>query len=318
MNKNECSDSNAAENFSSTDPIPKNAKRKADEADLIFDDDLLCITCHDLVIDATQTACCGSLFCRSCITTWIAASDSCPTCRSSLQLKNLITDVRSDRKSASQPRCCKQKEYGCEYIGSRNEMVEHEKSCKFIPITFLEQQSHELSAELSEAKQKIVTLTAELADAKVLATADSRLSQKALQQCQNLLTKSLKTAGFQEPYLKKVNNLNVVKVFPLDPNPNMKHRFFYTNAEEEYCIRISIGMRYVSLSLYCDTRIVKAHTEDVGFVLIHPDGQHLNRKIRLSADFVERGRLGCSYDEWMTAAEFVGFCRAEAFACGVY
>jgi len=54
---------------------------------------LLCIICHDKMKDPVITKC-GHLFCRGCVTEWLANIDKqskrvCPTCRKGATLRDL-------------------------------------------------------------------------------------------------------------------------------------------------------------------------------------------------------------------------------------
>lgn len=123
-------------------------KRKSDHTDGAgeIDEDLSCVTCYDLVVNATQTPCCGSLFCRECISKWLTSKETCPCCRKMLLEKQLITDVRTERKSANHPRCCKYKNEGCNFIGTRNEMMAHNSTCQY---ELIEEQRNELQRSIS-------------------------------------------------------------------------------------------------------------------------------------------------------------------------
>jgi CheY-like chemotaxis protein len=105
------------------------------------DYDLLCVICADLVSDAYQTSCCGSLFCKSCISSWVnrgsivGRTQSCPTCRTQLTNSMIVPDVRSDRKSAEHIRHCPfHAEFGCAFAGNRREVSSHQDTCTYKPV----------------------------------------------------------------------------------------------------------------------------------------------------------------------------------------
>ncbi|RQM24312.1 hypothetical protein B5M09_001618 [Aphanomyces astaci] len=51
---------------------------------------LECAICKDYLATATQTSCCGTVFCKRCIRTWVRAKGTCPVCRKSHSLENLV------------------------------------------------------------------------------------------------------------------------------------------------------------------------------------------------------------------------------------
>jgi hypothetical protein len=91
-----------------------------------IEEDFLCMICHNLVEDAVQTVCCGSLYCHKCIESWLSRKKTCPLCSKPHELSELQNDVRSDRNSANIIRKCK--EDGCTYTGNRYHMKKHEIS----------------------------------------------------------------------------------------------------------------------------------------------------------------------------------------------
>jgi CheY-like chemotaxis protein len=106
------------------------------------DYDLVCVICVDLVVDAHQTTCCGSLFCKSCISSWVnrvsvsGRAQLCPTCRTQLTSSMIVVDVRSDRKSAEHIRYCPfHAEFGCAFAGNRREVSSHQETCTYKPVT---------------------------------------------------------------------------------------------------------------------------------------------------------------------------------------
>ena len=122
------------------------------------DPELDCVICLTLVLNATQSSCCGSTFCRTCIHVWLDSNDTCPTCRSNIkEAKDIHPDCRTDRKSSQQSRPCKyNEEHGCDFTGNRKEVEDHEPRCPEIPahvhrakVTALEKEKRELDAKIS-------------------------------------------------------------------------------------------------------------------------------------------------------------------------
>ena len=98
--------------------------------------ELQCLICLELVVDATQVACCGALHCRACISQCI----TCPNCRKPVSAANIIPDFRSERLSAAAARPCLYADSGCNFEGNRAAAAAHEDVCCFVPFDVLRQQ----------------------------------------------------------------------------------------------------------------------------------------------------------------------------------
>lgn len=99
------------------------------------DDVIHCMICSELVMRAVRTSCCKHIFCADCITEWLSKGvnevHSCPNCRAMIGKDSLVPDDTVDEKSASVERCCPQKdEFGCSFVGTRDEVENHKKSCQ--------------------------------------------------------------------------------------------------------------------------------------------------------------------------------------------
>ena len=81
--------------------------------------DLSCGICFELMVDATQTACCGGGFCRACI----KQVGTCPLCRAVLNAGRVLSDARAERLSAVKLRSCTHK--WCRFTGNRAELAAH-------------------------------------------------------------------------------------------------------------------------------------------------------------------------------------------------
>ena len=103
-------------------------KRSLDE------EELTCSICIELVVDAVQISCCGSLYCRACI----CKCTCCPLCRKSFEI---IPDVRCERLSAATLRKCT----WCSFRGNRASVSQHEaRECDLIPASILRNKIEEL------------------------------------------------------------------------------------------------------------------------------------------------------------------------------
>lgn len=66
-------------------------------------ENLQCLICQELVVDAVQVLCCGALHCRACI----SKCDRCPQCRKHVNADCIGFDVRCERLSAAYVRPCR-------------------------------------------------------------------------------------------------------------------------------------------------------------------------------------------------------------------
>jgi hypothetical protein len=107
-------------------------------------EDLLCTICLRLVLEAAQTGCCGNLYCRKCIFTWLNTNATCPSCRAGLRFDDVLPDVRAERRSAAATRRCVHYQYGCRFEGNRAAMHYHEIMCAFAPQEIREKQISKL------------------------------------------------------------------------------------------------------------------------------------------------------------------------------
>lgn len=113
-----------------------NPKRRYSEEQ----EELKCSICLDLVIDAVQVICCGTLYCRACI----CKCATCPLCRKAF---SIIPDVRCERLSAAALRQCS----WCSFKGHRASVADHEaRECHLVPVGVLRKKN----ADLEEAFRK--------------------------------------------------------------------------------------------------------------------------------------------------------------------
>lgn len=280
-------------------------KRKSDDTGgaTLIDEDVACVTCHDLVVNATQTPCCGSLFCRTCILDWVCVHKTCPCCRKLLSVAELIADVRTERKSACYPRSCKFKDDGCNTIGTRNEMMEHEKTCKFIPRTILNEKIDDLNTKLTESN----ILVSQLKDEK----------KRIILEHVNLRVAS----AFQPPeeIILSIYNLTWMPFILKAGKEAYEITYCYPKATvtKKYKIAIAIANFNVSLKVYCISSVVDAHQEKIQVTLIHPDGPSKNKTTNVVANFLKDDKGSYGEATWMTEEEMKSFCRNNKFIIGL-
>ena len=106
-----------------------NPKRQRSEPE--ENEEMQCLICLDLAVDAVQVSCCGALHCRACI----LHCTVCPQCRKTIP--SVVPDVRRERLSAAALRRCSQEENGCQFQGNRASVASHEDICDFVPRAVL-------------------------------------------------------------------------------------------------------------------------------------------------------------------------------------
>ena len=284
--------------------------------------DLLCVTCRDLVTDAMQITCCGSIFCRACITPWLTDNSSCPCCRNAVTIADVFCDLRSERKSANHPRACKHKERGCEFIGDRQETVVHDNLCEYIPVAPLRKKISDLTAELNEAATDRLISAARIvaSEQQIEAFADEKVRTAAAHK------QALQAAAWTMPKAILRSNqhyLNVVEVMPrIDSNhlfDSYKLRFAYKSRPYICEVRSSTQYDSVSLFLCCDQNVRIAHTQQAQFVLLHPTNPSLNRVTNLTATFASGSHKGngAGVKKWMSRSQFLSYCTYDSIAAGL-
>ena len=99
--------------------VPTAVKRPRAAAD--ENEELQCLICFELVVDAVQVRCCGALHCRACI----SQCEKCPMCRKPVNADTIIPDVRCERLSAAAIRPCSYAEEGCVFKANRASVAAH-------------------------------------------------------------------------------------------------------------------------------------------------------------------------------------------------
>jgi len=217
--------------------------------------------------------------------------------------KDLISDKRSDRKSSVMQRCCKNHGTGCDFVGSRAEMIEHEANCEHLPPETLREKVGVLTNELANARREIATLVStnslEVARRKSEVTATAWQTNKEV--------------------LRKVNGLGVVEMFRKTAveAPEV-YTLSFVCAEIYYNLIITAANFNVSAMLYCrDVPVKETHNRTNTVVLIHPDGPQLNKVTKISVTFTKGESKGHGNGNWMTSTEFRSFFKDDTFAIGV-
>ena len=119
----------------------KRQRAAADE-----NEELQCLICCMLVVDAVQVRCCGALHCRACI----SKCTTCPMCRQPVNADTIIPDVRCERFSAAAIRPCAYAEEGCAFKANRSSVAAHEELCDYVPRNVLRQNIQKVERDMRE------------------------------------------------------------------------------------------------------------------------------------------------------------------------
>jgi len=260
---------------------------------VLSDEELLCMICTELVCDARQSNCCGSIYCKVCIEEWLTTrvNETCPSCRSSLRMENLVIDKRSERQSAAHPRNCQYHGRGCNFIGDRKEVTAHEKMCSYNHSLCTNVDCLERKIEL-ERYQHIIKLEAD------------RKKQ--------LLASVWRTP---EQNLKIMYGLGVVQIFPIHDVNQAEYMFRFQRGSVPYRCRIEVQHHNVSIMCWSATGTKVSQT--IKFVLIHPSDPLLNRAVSITMPANAGGdNFRWGHVNWMTAREFETFAKDNKFAFG--
>jgi hypothetical protein len=109
-------------------------------------ENLQCLICQDLVVDAVQVTCCGALHCRACI----SKCDRCPQCRKHVDADRIVPDVRCERLAAAYVRPCPNAQHGCDFNGNRASVTAHEEICDFVPRSVLREKIQAVELEIHQ------------------------------------------------------------------------------------------------------------------------------------------------------------------------
>lgn len=238
----------------------KRSRSEASVAKVPVDEDLVCAICIDLVNDARQVSCCGSLFCKSCIEQCQRRCGHavCPNCRTVLISSNILVDKRSERKSADHLRnCMYHEEYHCSFIGNRSAVLKHQTTCEYNPIVCKNEYCRKLHMQESERQQQAVSQ-------------------------ESALKKQLIATAWQAPEetLRIVYNLTKVEFFRALNGPVQEYRMAFMWANTYYMCTLSVAHHNVSIS--CNSAgFLRDQDLKVKCVLIHPSDPLLNRSVEI-------------------------------------
>jgi hypothetical protein len=143
-------------------------------------ENLQCLICQELVVDAVQVICCGALHCRACI----SKCDKCPQCRKHVNADCIVPDVRCERLTAACSRPCPNAQHGCDFNGNRASVTAHEDICEFVPRSILRGKIQAAQLEIRQQETLLETLLARLSLQRQHTQADERTKlQTAMMRC---------------------------------------------------------------------------------------------------------------------------------------
>ena len=288
------------------------------------DHDLDCTICKGLVLDATQSICCGSIFCKACIDKWLKTKEEeededtiCPHCRKTFrdENKDLFPDLRTDKKVSERKRHCKYQESLCTFIGTRDEVAQHEPVSQNIPVDdILERQLEEMKGTNLVLEERISTMHGEITS---LHSRDEILKVQDIKNLKNL--RSMMDFFFKDYY-------SVVEFFDLALSGQVPrdstYYFCYVKARSvtPFKVQIRVENNNVSLYLFLEGTRTSAITENISICLFHSKQSYLNKKkyhTQLSHTFGIDGTAGYGYPNWMTAEAFLQYAKNGRFGVGL-
>eukprot|EP00697_Spironema_sp_BW2_P010727 gnl/Spiro4/26085_TR13010_c0_g1_i1.p1 gnl/Spiro4/26085_TR13010_c0_g1~~gnl/Spiro4/26085_TR13010_c0_g1_i1.p1 ORF type:complete len:183 (+),score=7.65 gnl/Spiro4/26085_TR13010_c0_g1_i1:89-637(+) len=98
---------------------------------------LFCVICNE-IFHEPHRAKCGHSFCYECISTWLARSETCPTCRAPLRLNKLHRDLLVQNIVNELRVYCQFRREGCEWTDEYVRFPAHVPSCIYNPANLPE------------------------------------------------------------------------------------------------------------------------------------------------------------------------------------
>lgn len=94
-------------------------------------DDLICVICFDVLVDARKLECAHN-FCYDCIIKWTKKGKECPICRRQIKKNKLQAASEEISEINNLKVMCHFK--NCPWIGPLKELDKHEELCSFNPL----------------------------------------------------------------------------------------------------------------------------------------------------------------------------------------
>jgi hypothetical protein len=158
-------------------------------------ENLQCLICQELLVDAVQVVCCGALHCRACI----SRCDRCPQCGKPVNAGCIVPDVRCDRLAAACLRPCLNAQHGCDFIGNRTSVTAHEEICDFVPRSVLREKFLAFVSESLQQASLVESLLARLQRQQTQADERAKLQQQFEREKINVQRAMMRCAFGSEP-----------------------------------------------------------------------------------------------------------------------
>ena len=94
--------------------------------------ELVCKICLCPCCEAWKNACCGHVFCKSCLDQHLSTKSTCPLCR--IKHFDSYPQLQTDQDIKELLIYCPNKERGCQWVGELSDIHKHNKDCKYCDI----------------------------------------------------------------------------------------------------------------------------------------------------------------------------------------
>jgi hypothetical protein len=259
-------------------------------------ENLQCLICQELVVDAVQVTCCGALHCRACI----SKCDKCPQCRKHVNADCIVPDVRCERLAAACSRPCPNAQHGCDFNGNRASVTAHEDICEFVPRSILREKIQAAQLEIRQQETKLETLLARLSLQRQQTQAEERTElQTAMMRC--ALGNDPAKAALRVLYSLPVD-IGITEV-DREKAKGKLHRVvsFYQVSVEVHESNHNVAVWFRKRSHFTP----KAPGTNVRFVLLHPYDTALSEKVVFDLSVLNDVKIGSSMGipNFMTSEE---------------
>jgi len=94
-----------------------------------------CIICLLIYSEPVATHCCGSIFCKECIATWLRKRAVCPTCDKPLDHSSITSVLRQSKATVDLLEVhCPHAHDGCSFTFRYGSLKQHLKACTFAKV----------------------------------------------------------------------------------------------------------------------------------------------------------------------------------------
>ena len=271
-------------------------------------ENLQCLICQELLVDAVQVVCCGALHCRACI----SRCDRCPQCRKPVNAGCIVPDVRCDRLAAACLRPCLNAQHGCDFIGNRASVTAHEEICDFVPRSVLREKIQAFESESLQQATLVESLLARLQRQQTQADERTKLQQQFEREKINVQRAMMRCAFGSEPAEAA---LRVLYAFPADRFISVVDRekakgascdvSWFCNREirmEVHELNHNVAVWFFKQSNFTP----KEPGQEVRCVLLHPYDTALSKELVIDSSHLNT-RPSWGFPNFMTSTELDEF-----------